>query len=74
MNSSEFMSRVGVCAVRKPWQAAGMALLLFCLPVFSQTNQGTIQGAIVDQSGGAVAGATVTVSDVAEASPNPGYR
>ena len=31
----------------------------------SQTSQGTIQGGVFDQSGGAVAGATVTVIDVA---------
>ena len=42
------------------------ALLWFiCLPAFSQTTQGTIQGAVQDQSGGVVAGAAVTVIDVA---------
>ena len=42
------------------------ALLWFiCLPAFSQTTQGTIQGAVQDQSGGLVAGAAVTVIDVA---------
>jgi len=45
--------------------AATAALLLVSLPLFSQTSQGTIQGGVFDQSGGAIAGATVTVTDVA---------
>jgi hypothetical protein len=45
--------------------AATMILFLVCFPAFSQTSQGTIQGAVLDQSGGAVAGAMVTVTDVA---------
>jgi hypothetical protein len=44
---------------------ATLALLLACLPVFSQGSQGAIQGGVFDQSGGAIAGATVTVTDVA---------
>jgi hypothetical protein len=44
---------------------ATTALCLVCLPLFSQTNQGAIQGAVLDQSGGAIAGAAVTVIDVA---------
>ena len=44
---------------------ASLGLLLLSLPVFSQTNQGTIQGSVFDQSGGAIAGATVTIVDVA---------
>ncbi len=45
----------------------GTAILLFSvsLTLFSQANQGTIQGAVFDQSGGVVAGAAVTVIDVA---------
>ena len=43
----------------------GILAFLFCLPLFSQTSQGTIQGGVFDQSGGAIAGATVTVIDVA---------
>lgn len=35
------------------------------LPLFSQVNTGTIQGSVFDQTGGAIAGATVTVSDPA---------
>src|SRR5579871_1074910 len=45
----------------------GAAILasLVCIPLFSQANQGTIQGGVFDETGGAVAGAMVTVTDVA---------
>lgn len=42
-----------------------LALLLISLPLFSQSSQGTIQGTVFDQTGGAIAGAMVTVTDVA---------
>jgi hypothetical protein len=42
-----------------------IALFLFCLPLLSQSSQGTIQGGVFDQSGGAIVGAAVTVTDVA---------
>jgi len=42
-----------------------LVLLLISLPLFSQGNQGTIQGGVFDQTGGAIAGAMVTVTDVA---------
>src|SRR6202521_6207237 len=42
----------------------GLGVFLVCVPVFSQGNQGRITGTITDQSGGVVAGATVTVKDV----------
>src|ERR1700680_3008528 len=47
-------------------QALGliMGLLLVCVPLFSQGNQGRITGTITDQSGGVIAGATVSVKDV----------
>ena len=45
--------------------ASAMALLLISLPLFSQASQGTIEGGVFDQTGGAVAGASVTVIDVA---------
>jgi outer membrane receptor protein involved in Fe transport len=47
-------------------QALGliMGLLLVCVPLFSQGNLGRITGTITDQSGGVIAGATVTVKDV----------
>src|SRR5579872_868503 len=40
-------------------------LLVFSVPLFSQGTQGTIQGTVFDQSGGAIANATVTIVDVA---------
>ncbi len=40
-----------------------MAVLLLCLPLFSQGNAGRIMGTVTDQSGGVVSGATVTVVD-----------
>ena len=39
------------------------AVLLLCLPAFSQGSFGRILGTVTDQSGGVVAGATVTVVD-----------
>ena len=41
-----------------------LAMTFFCLSVFSQTNLGRIAGSITDQSGGAMAGAMVTITDV----------
>src|SRR6202158_5452023 len=40
-----------------------MAVLLLCLPLFSQGSFGRILGTVTDQSGGGVSGATVTVVD-----------
>lgn len=42
-----------------------LGVLLLSLPAFSQGSNGTIQGNVVDQTGGAVANAAVTVTDVA---------
>src|ERR1700674_6032562 len=39
------------------------AVLLLCLPAFSQGSFGRILGTVSDQSGGVVSGATVTVLD-----------
>jgi carboxypeptidase family protein/TonB-dependent receptor-like protein len=41
-----------------------LAALLTALPAFSQANLGRILGAVADQSGGVVAGTTVTILDV----------
>src|SRR5437868_6436840 len=41
-----------------------VALLLSYVPLFSQGNAGRILGSITDQTGGAMAGATVVVTDV----------
>jgi len=43
--------------------AAAAFALLFCLPLFSQGSAGRILGSVADQSGGVIAGATVTVTD-----------
>jgi hypothetical protein len=55
--------RVGT---RKAIQLLGATLgvLLFCFPAFAQLNLGRIFGGITDQSGGAIVGATVVVTDV----------
>src|SRR5580692_12522548 len=45
--------------------ATVVAVLLLAVPAFPQANQGTIQGSVFDQSGGAIVGATVAVLDVA---------
>jgi hypothetical protein len=44
--------------------AVAVVMLLVGLPVFSQGSAGRILGSVTDQSGGVVAGATVTVTDV----------
>src|SRR5580704_7800130 len=50
------------------WRAAqflsvAIGVLLLCLPTFSQGNFGRILGTVTDQSGGVLAGVTVTVVD-----------
>src|SRR5260370_17182339 len=42
----------------------GVGVLLLCLPAFSQLNSGSIAGGITDQSGAAIVGAKVTITDV----------
>jgi hypothetical protein len=64
-------SVIVVC--KRCWRAAGenavqllggvFAVLLLCLPAFSQGSFGRILGTVTDQSGGVVVGATVTVID-----------
>ena len=50
---------------RKAMQLLGgtMAVLLLCLPLFSQGVFGRLWGTITDQSGGVISGATVSVTD-----------
>jgi len=50
---------------RKALQLLGgvLALLLLCLPAYSQGSSARILGTVTDQSGGVVAGATVSVVD-----------
>ena len=45
--------------------AVTLGVLLLCVPAFSQGNAGRIMGTVTDQSGGVVAGATVSVVDIA---------
>ncbi len=45
------------------WLGGVFAVLLLCLPAFSQGSFGRILGTVTDQSGGVVSGATVTVID-----------
>src|SRR5579863_7951836 len=42
-----------------------LGIFLISLPAFSQASQGTIQGAVFDQTGGVIPGAMVSVIDVA---------
>jgi hypothetical protein len=50
---------------------AALAALFLSLPLFSQGGNGNIQGGVFDQTGGAIAGATVTVIDVARGLTRP---
>src|ERR1700680_4156788 len=54
-----------VVCFRKAIQILGgvMGMLLLCLPAFSQGSFGRILGTVIDQSGGVISGATVTVLD-----------
>jgi hypothetical protein len=55
--------------LRKVFQIAGVCFgLLLCVPAHSQTL-GRISGIVTDVSGGAIAGATVTVTDVGRGIP-----
>ncbi len=54
-----------------PLASCWALLLLMSLPLFPQANQGTIQGAVFDQTGGVIPGATVTVIDVARGISRP---
>jgi hypothetical protein len=68
MSASLFTRGERVCAgTKKILQSllTIVALLVASVSLFSQANQGVIQGAVFDQTGGAIVGATVTVLDVA---------
>jgi hypothetical protein len=65
------MSRFLLCTrarAGRNWTAQALAFvvgILFCsASLFAQVNQGRILGSVRDQSGGVIAGATVTVTDV----------
>src|ERR1017187_8853193 len=61
-----FRSKTGAC-IRV--LAVAVGVFLACLPVFSQGRAGRILGSVTDQSGGVLAGATVTVLDVQRGIP-----
>lgn len=68
MSSRMFVWTQSVCNnAKQTMRILGMmmAIFLVSLPLFSQANQGAIQGGVFDQTGGAIVGATVTVIDVA---------
>ena len=50
---------------------AMLAGLLLCVPAFSQSGAGTIQGTVFDQTGAAIAGAAVTVVDATRGISRP---
>lgn len=54
--------RSGLSSVAKVFLSSA-AILLLSGPLFAQSNQGRILGTVRDQSGGTIAGATVTVTD-----------
>jgi hypothetical protein len=58
---------------RKALQVLGatFAVLLLCVPTFSQGSSGRIVGTITDANGGAVAGATVTILDTQRGTSRP---
>ncbi len=53
------------CGKAAKWLCCALAILLISVPAFSQGSAGRILGAVTDQSGGTVAGATVSVIDTA---------
>jgi hypothetical protein len=59
MKSLTLTLRKALCAL-----AASMGIFLISLPMFSQANAGRILGSVTDQTGGVMAGVTVTVTDV----------
>src|SRR5882672_12413335 len=52
--------------IKRTLQVLGVmfGVLLLCFPAFSQGTAGRILGTVTDQTGGAMAGATVIVTDV----------
>ena len=58
---------------RKALQVLGaaFAVLLLCVPAFSQGSSGRIVGTITDANGGAITGATVTILDTQRGTSRP---
>src|SRR6266853_236934 len=75
MNQSESFvqvvtrSKIGIKALRL--LGATFAMLLLCVPAFSQGSSGRIVGTITDANGGAITGATVTIMDVQRGTSRP---
>ncbi len=74
MNFTRFFPRVSSrSSLKKVGLVVSGLLLAFlvCIPSFSQSGVGTIQGTVFDQTGAAIAGASVTVVDVARGISRP---
>jgi hypothetical protein len=74
MTSAKGTILVQFCArSTRVWKfvAAAIVVLVVCLPLMPQSNEGRISGTVFDQSGGAIAGAMVTVTDVARGVSRP---
>src|SRR5882762_11902081 len=54
-----------------PVLGATFAVLLLCVPAFSQGSSGRIVGTITDANGGAITGATVTILDTQRGTSRP---
>ena len=51
--------------------AAALSVFAVCLPASAQLNTGRISGSVTDQTGGVIAGASVSVTDVARGETRP---
>ena len=74
MNSTTLLCAGKNCVSRRRALLAvivAMVALFLCPPLFSQGGNGNIQGGVFDQTGGAIAGATVTVIDTARGISRP---
>jgi hypothetical protein len=65
-STNSFCKRFSVGGSKRAVQllTVALAVLVLSFPAFSQGNLGRVMGTVTDQSGGVVAGATVTVVDV----------
>ena len=64
-------SRLWVCAGLRKALVAVAVVSLCCLSLSAQLNTGRISGAVADQTGGVIAGASVSVVDVARGETRP---
>jgi len=55
---------VSVSPILRTIRTAGFMLLLSCLPALAQSTNGRILGSVTDQTGAAVSGATVVITDL----------